>query len=477
MPTRARSLPVLIAVSAALLAAAAPASAERYVVGSPGAGDPFFPAAGNGGYDVRHYSLSLDYDRVTNVLHGRATIFAAATENLERFNLDLRDFYRITRVHVNGRRAAFAHAGQELSIDPRPRLRRGRHFAVTVAYEGAPQAVVDPDGSLEGWVPTDDGAFVVGEPQGAPGWFPVNDTPKDKATYSFAVTVPAGTVVMANGRLVSRTERGGKTTWRWATSRPLASYLATATSGPFETRFGRLSNGLPEYNAVDPDTRAANQTDPDPALAWERLALQGSVLEFFSELYGRYPFESYGAIVDWAPDVGYALESQTRPNYSRTPSIGTLVHEAAHQWFGNAVTPARWPEIWLNEGFATWSVWIYNERHGGAAAQAVFDDLYATPEDSEDGQDLWFPAPAALPGPEAIFHTPVYQRGAMTLQALRQKVGDEVFFGILRSWYREGRHHPVTSADFIALAERESGFDLQAFFDAWLYRAGRPTSW
>ena len=468
---------LLTVVLAAVLALAAPAGAQRFVAGSPGGGDPFFPQAGNGGYDVRHYSLALDYEQAPGVLTGHARILATTTQNLERFNLDLRDFYTVSAVTVNGRAAAFTHSGQELSITPRTPLRRGRWFVVTVAYQGTPEPIVDPDDSLEGWVPTDDGAFVVNEPQGAPGWFPVNDTPRDKATYDFAVTVAAGHTAMANGLLVSRRDNGATTTWRWVSVRPMSSYLTTATNGPFETRFGRLPNGLPEYNAVDPDTRVGLNDPPNPALAWERLAPQGEIVSFFSQLYGRYPFESVGGIVDWAPDVQYALESQTRPNYWHIPGPSTVVHEIAHQWFGNAVTLAVWPDIWLNEGFAQWSEWIYDERHGGTTAQAAFDELYATPEDSEDGQDLWFPAPAALPGPAELFHTPVYDRGAMTLQALRQKVGDDTFFEIVRTWYAENRYENVTTADFIALAERVSGQQLDEFFEVWLYEEGRPESW
>jgi aminopeptidase N len=204
--------------AATALVAAAPASGQKYVNGSDGSGDPFFPKAGNGGYDVRHYKLKLDYRQPVNVLSGRATIRAKATQNLRRFNLDLRTFYDVTKVTVNGKRAKFSHVDEhELVITPRGKLKSGSSFRVRVVYSGQPEPIVDPDESIEGWIPTDDGAFVVNEPQGSPGWYPVNDTPRDKATYEFAVKVPAGKVVMANGELVGDpVTRRGKTTWRWA---------------------------------------------------------------------------------------------------------------------------------------------------------------------------------------------------------------------------------------------------------------------
>ena len=458
------------ATLAVALLLAAPAAASRFEPGSPGLGDPFFEFAGNGGYDVRHYSLDLDYVRATNQLDGRATILARATQNLSSFNLDLRRF-EITDLEVNGRDARFDHdGGQELTVIPRHGLIRGLPFLVQVEYSGRPEPIVDPDGSSEGWVPTDDGAFVVNEPQGSPGWYPANDNPRDKATYDFEITVPAGITAIANGRLLSRRTRGGETTWRWLEDSPMAPYLATATNGVFELRIDKAGR-IPLYQAVDPKVR-------NPALAFERLSAEAEIIGFFSDLYGRYPFSSGGGVVDNG-GVGYALESQTKPMYdvmfssSGAPGAGTVVHEIAHQWFGNAVTLAVWPDIWLNEGFATFSEWIYTERHGGDTAQQQFDELYATPADDE----LWTNAPAALPGPDVMFSSPPYDRGAMTLQALRVKIGDDAFFRLLRSWYAKYRYDNATTGDFIALAERVSRRELSPFFDVWLFTPGKPTSW
>jgi aminopeptidase N len=461
--------------AAVLLAISAAPAAAAFTPGAAGAGDPFFPQGGNGGYEVRHYSLKLDYEPQNDQLDGRADISARATQDLSSFNLDLVGF-KVESVTVNGSAASFSRKGQELTITPSAGLRRNRDFSVRVVYAGHANYVLDPDKSKDGWIPTDDGAFVVNEPQGSPTWFPANDTPKDFATYDFAITVPEGRTALANGVLVSKTDNGDTTTWRWREDSPMVTYLTTATNGVFELREGTIA-GLPEYNAVDPNTRRSGEKSPNPSLAWSRLAVQPEAVQFLSDLYGPYPFDAVGAIVDYAPNVFYSLESQTKPNYWVIPSTVTIVHELAHQWFGDAVVLERWPDMWLNEGFATWSEWIWTERHSGPSAQDQFDALYATPEDSAAGQDLWFPAPNGLHDASELFHTPVYDRGAMTLQALREKVGEDKFLTIIRSWYAENRHSNVTTADFIALAERVSGEDLGDFFQAWLFEEGRPESW
>jgi aminopeptidase N len=433
-----------------------------FTPGSAGLGDPFFPLAGNGGYDVSHYSLSLGYDPQSRRLTGTAVVTATATQNLSRFDLDLRGF-DVAGLTVDGRPASFTRDGQELVITPAAGLPDGGRFTVTVRYAGVPQVITDPDGSIEGWVPTDDGAFVVGEPQGSPGWYPVNDNPRDKATFDFTVTVPDGLTVMANGVLASKNSAGGRTTFVWRENMPMAPYLATATLGRFDLTEYAMSNGLPVYIAVDPTLSSAKVLQKLPA-----------IVDFYTSIYGPYPFDAVGAIVDDAKNVGYSLETQTKPVFDRVPSEATLAHELSHMWYGDSVTLTQWPDIWLHEGFATWSEWIWSEKTGRKSAASWFKTLYNTP-----AQDtaFWTPPPGDPGTPAFLFNGTIYYRGGMTLEALREKIGDDTFFRILQKWAAQNRYGNVTTPEFIDLAERESGQDLANFFDVWLYQDAKPTSW
>jgi aminopeptidase N len=176
-------------------------------------------------------------------------------------------------------------------------------------------------------------------------------------------------------------------------------------------------------------------------------------------------------IVDHAPTVGYALETQTRPIFDRAPDEITLSHEIAHQWFGDSVSLERWQDMWLNEGFATWAEWRWDQERGGRTTAQRLTDLEAQPPSRTD---LWDPPANAIPNPSELFATAVYTRGAMALEALRQRVGDPTFYDILSTWAAQHAYLNADTADFIALAEEKSGLQLDDLFNKYLFKQGKP---
>ncbi len=464
----AAALGLLVAGQGGAAAAPGEPGAPRYSHGAAGIGDAYFPLTGNGGIDVTHYDLTLRYSPpppapapLEGRLRATAVIELTPTQDLDRFNLDLRGL-NATQVRVDGRTTRFTQVENELVITPRPKLRKGRAVQVTVDYGGRTTRPTDIEDVLYGWVTTRDGAIVASEPDGSATWFPVNDHPRDKATYDFAITVPRGLVAVANGDLVDSTTRGAWTTWSWHAPDQMAAYLATATIGDFELRRYTTPTGLPVLDAVDRDL---------PAGADDGLAQQGEMVAYFETLFGPYPFTSFGAIVD-DDSVGYALETQTRPVYSRVARESTVAHELTHQWFGNAVSPHRWQDIWLNEGWASYGEWLWTEHDGGDTADERFAEVMAEPADS----DFW-DLEIADPGPLGLFADPVYDRGAATLHALRGRIGDEAFFTLAREWTSRFDDLSATTEDFEALAEEVSGQDLGGFFDAWLHTPQKPSGY
>ncbi|MFD7434652.1 M1 family metallopeptidase [Streptomyces sp. NPDC059861] len=459
-------------VPAALLALALTACASTGVEGgAPGGSglhDPYFPKAGNGGYDVTHYDLALSYTPGTRHLTARTTITARATQDLSAFNLDLRGL-RVEKVTVDGTAARWNRAGQELTVRPHDDLTEGRSFRVAVRYSGSPVTITDPDGSEEGWLPTADGALALGEPVGSMAWYPGNHHPSDKATYDIEVTVPKGLRAVSNGELRSERTTDGRTTTHWHTDRPMASYLTTLAVGRYDIGRTATPDGLPVYTAVDPAEAAASR---------EVLARIPEVLAWAEDRFGPYPFASTGAIVARPGDAAYALETQTRPFFPGTPDVPLLVHEIAHQWYGNSVSPESWQDMWLNEAFATYAEWLWAEDHGGDTAQHTFDELhagtrYSTPEENAA---VWLFPPANPPGAEHISGRPVYGRGAMVLHRIRQTLADDTAFdALLRDWATAHRHGNASTEDFTRYVEErapEKNFD--GVWEEWLYGEGKP---
>ncbi len=299
-------------------------------------------------------------------------------------------------------------------------------------------------------------------PQGMPTWMPVNDTPRDKATYTVLINTPRLYGAISNGRLRSiRTYRTSHT-FTWLMSQPVSSYLITATIGRFTLDRGTLASGTPYVNAIDPTQLTSGRAV---------LAKLPAIIAYFSRVFGRYPFDSAGGVIDNVPRVGYALETASRPIFDTTPSVQTLSHELAHQWFGDDVTLRRWRDIWLNEGFAEFCSWLYDEHTGVQTAASHLREVMSRPASSTS---TWNPPPGNPGSAGAVFSDSVYVRGAAALQALREQIGSTTFFTILRGWLVAHRYGKATVGDFTTYAERVAHRDLTPFFQRWLYKSGKP---
>jgi aminopeptidase N len=442
-----------------------PAPSAQAAADLAGIGDPYFPTFGNSGYDVERYDLAVKYEPASKKLTGKTTVTAKASQLLSRFHLDFHGM-TLSRVTVDGKEAEFSRDRDELIIAPPATIPAGATFVTILDYDGVPAAISSPGLGTTGFLSTRDGAFAIGEPQSATTWFPVNDHPRDKALYSIALTVPQSLAALSNGVLEGKTPgTGGFTTWKWRVSSPMAPYLATVVIGDYRVTEG-THDGKPVVTAVaNSIPRGVIDTD---------IAKTAEICDFLASKFGGYPFDSYGGIVIDDDRIRFALETQTRPVYAdsfwqRGSNTTVVAHELSHQWYGDSLSVDTWQHIWLNEGFATYAQWLWNEHAGISTVQREFDIRYAETQSS-----LWQVAPGA-PGRDQIFSASVYQRGGMALHALRQKVGDDKFFEILKTWAAEQRDGNVTTEEFMALSERISGQQLDDLFDAWLFQKKRPS--
>ena len=454
----------LLILSLLLAISTVPTAAEPAAIdGAPGLGDPYYPRLGNAGYDVRHYDVALQIDPRRRSIEGSTTIDLVPTATLRSFTLDFVGF-NVSGVDVDGIAARFSREDHKLRVEPQEPLAKETSVVVRIEYAGKPN---NPSATT-GWIWFGGGgALFAPQPSGSRTLFPCNDHPSDKATFAFDLTTPHGVTAVANGLPSAAAAEAGFERVVWREPAPFPSYAAVVAVGQFALVRESGPGGLPIINALPPQHAAR---------LGERLQRQGEIVAVLADYLGPYPYSSIGAIVtgEARPD---AMEAASRPTY---PGIQwalhgggfeqVVAHEIAHQWLGNTVTAASWQDIWLNEGFATYGelLWLAHARGVPIAT------LFARDSDVFRYAPAMKTVPPGDPGANHLFNISVYNRGALTLEALRRTVGDDTFYRILRAHVDRSRGETTTTADFIELAESISGQDLDRFFQRWLYARGLP---
>ncbi len=430
-----------------------------------GLGDELFPELGAPGIDVIAYDVRLDVDVAAGAFDATIGIAAEVDPTVDQLVLDASGF-AVDRVLVDGSDATFDQPGDELVIDlPAERERR---VDAEISYRAMPDDTYSVARLPAGWFQGDDGSYVLNEPDGARRWLPSNDHPSDKANWRFEITVPDGLVASANGELVQR--GGADQPWIWQMSEPMSTYLVQLVIGDYEIVES------PPLESVDGDTIPMTNLAPSSLADDLDLFLDETTQQFafFEERFGPYPLDRYGlAFVDSTP--GLAMETQGRSMFDLSDfrdgrldylSRLLLAHELAHQWFGNAVSPGTWSDIWLNESFATYSQWLWLDEVGLDTLDRQAGDALAGRQNGSIS--------TGDPIVQSMFGFESYDGGATIVHALRLTLGDDTFFEVLQRWVAEHNGTAQTTATFVALAEEVAGTDLTEFFDDWLYATDLP---
>ena len=425
--------------------------------------DTVYPDVGDPGVDALHYDLHLSWEPQGELLTGDETVLLRATRTADHLQLDLAHQLNVDHVWLDGRSVSFTHQAKDLVVEAP--VSAGDRHVLQVTYAGTPEPVAAPtdrgDFSTTGWTTTDSGTvWTMQEPYGAYSWYAVNDQPSDKAFYDLTIDAPQAMVGVANGTLVSRTSVGDRTVTHWNLPEPAASYLITIAIGPYTETHDTGPHGLP-ITYWTPSDR------PDLVKA---LRYTPEAIAYLEKKVGRYPFPTVGMLV--VPGNS-AMETQSMVTLGMNRyalSHDVVVHELAHQWYGDEVTPDDWSDLWMSEGMATY---LAEASWTADHSPQVLPTILREWSFMAAGLRRQYGPPAAYQ-PGSFAEGNAYYIPALMWDTIRQRLGDATFWRVAAAWPRS---HRFTSQDRDALAawwSKRSGQDLTPLFHQWLLGATQP---
>ncbi len=418
------------------------------------------------GFDITKYTLNITIDDENHYISGSVITNITAEENLTsiEYNLVALD---VDNVKVNNQNVDFTFNDNIINI-PLQNINEGDNFTTTVTYHGNP--VLTGGVYNLGMFFQSNVVFTISDPNAARNWWPCYDHPWDKAIVDLNVTVRDDWNEASNGiRTGIDDNNDGTKTYHWAGENPMTTFLVTVSASNF-VELDDDFNGIPIMNFVNPAIENSALTD------FSNLPF---MMQVFTQKYGDYPFEKYGNVVEPMSTFG-GMEHQTMTTLASNIIDGnhgnetTIAHELAHQWFGDCLTPLTWKDVWLSESFATYSECVYTQEWQGFEAmnnyvQSSYHNYYKN----------WMSAngvrPVYNPPYDETFAPPVYEKGASVLHMLRLKVGDDVFWQILQTYFQAFHNSNVVTNDFKNIAEQVSGLDLGQFFQQWIFQPGLPS--
>ncbi len=424
--------------------------------------DSLYPEVGDPGVDALHYDLDLSWDPATDLLTAVEVLTFRATADAAQVQLDLGEPLAISRLTLDGRDVQHRRIGKDLLVSAP--VRADGRYELAISYAGTPEPVRAPTSRSDllttGFTIDDEHqVWTMQEPFGAYTWYAVNDHPSDKAFYDFTLRVAAPWTGIANGRQVSARVQDGVRITRFHLAEPAAAYLVTLAFGDYDQRQEAGPGGVPiTYWTPTGDRQfdAGLRTAP-------------ASMRWLERYLGPYPFETAGFLV---VDSESGMETQTLitlgdTEHSTSPAV--VLHELAHHWYGDQVTPSDWRDVWMNEGMATYLQLMFTAERDGRDLDNVMYGYLAS--------DARIREQAGPPGDfdPAEFGSPnVYYSAALLWHEIRERLGDDEFFRVVRAWPAAQDERSTDRETLLRFLESETGVQLDDLWDAWLLSPTTP---